>query len=174
MRKGKFALAAVVAVAALFAVVGTVSAKPKAAPYKVAWIYVGPHNDHGWSQAHDQGRLYVQSALGSKVETTFKENVPEGPQTCQVIESLVRDGNKIIFSTSFGFQDCMVSEAKKYPDVKFEQSTGTAQSTNLAQYFGRAEDAIYLSGMAAGAATKKGVIGYVVPFAIPEVIRHAN
>src|SRR5207244_13578805 len=68
----------------------------------------------------------------------------------------------------------MVSEAKKYPDVKFEQATGTAQSTNLAEYFGRAEDAIYLSGMAAGAATKKGVIGYVVPFAIPEVIRHAN
>ena len=28
--------------------------------------------------------------------------------------------------------------------------------------------------MAAGAATKTGVIGYVVPFAIPEVIRHAN
>src|SRR5207245_3828001 len=120
------------------------------------WIYVGPHNDHGWSQAHDQGRLYVQSALGSKVETTFKENVPEGPQTCQVIESLVRDGNKIIFSTSFGFQDCMVSEAKKHSDVFFEQATGTAQSTNLAEYFGRAEDAIYLSGMAAGAATKKG------------------
>jgi basic membrane protein A len=28
--------------------------------------------------------------------------------------------------------------------------------------------------MAAGAATKRGVVGYVVPFAIPEVIRHAN
>src|SRR6059036_1301355 len=68
----------------------------------------------------------------------------------------------------------MVSEAKKHPDVNFEQATGTAQSSNLAEYFGAGEDAIYLSGMAAGAATKKGVIGYVVPFAIPEVIRHAN
>ena len=116
----------------------------------------------------------MQKQLGSKVKTTFKELVPEGPQTCQVIESLVRDGNKIIFSTSFGFQNCMVSEAKKHPDVKFEQATGTAQSKNLAEYFGAGEDGIYLSGMAAGAATKKGVIGYVVPFAIPEVIRHAN
>jgi len=53
-------------------------------------------------------------------------------------------------------------------------ATGTAQSKNMAEYFGAGEDAIYLSGMAAGAATKKGVIGYVVPFAIPEVIRHAN
>ena len=153
--------------------VSTGSAKQQAA-YKVAFIYVGPHDDHGWSQAHDQGRQYVQKQLGSKVQTTFKELVPEGPQTCQVIESLIRDGNKLIFATSFGFQNCMVSEAKKHSDVKFEQATGTAQSKNLAEYFGAGEDSIYLSGMAAGAATKKGVIGYVVPFAIPEVIRHAN
>src|SRR5438128_1582119 len=154
--------------------IGSARTGSKSAAFKAAWIYVGPHNDGGWSQAHDKGRLYVQNALGSNVQTTFKENVPEGPQTCQVIESLVNDGNKIIFATSFGFQQCMVTEAQKHPDVYFEQATGTATSKNLSEYFGRAEDAIYLSGMAAGAATKKGTIGYVVPFAIPEVIRHAN
>ncbi|MFL6021420.1 MAG: BMP family ABC transporter substrate-binding protein [Gaiellaceae bacterium] len=156
--------------------VSTGSARPhkQSATIKAAWIYVGPHNDGGWSQAHDKGRLYVQKQLGSKVKTTFKENVPEGPQVSQVIESLIRDGNKIIFATSFGFQPAMVTAAKKHPDVKFEMATGTAQSKNMAEYFGAGEDAIYLSGMAAGAATKKGVIGYVVPFAIPEVIRHAN
>jgi basic membrane protein A and related proteins len=150
------------------------SAQPKAGAFKAAWIYVGPHNDGGWSQAHDQGRLYVQKALGSKVQTTFKENVPEGPQVAQVIESLIRDGNKIIFGTSFGFQPAMAAEAKKHPDVKFEMATGTALGKNLSEYFGAAEDAIFLSGMAAGAATKTGTIGYVAPFAIPEVIRHAN
>jgi basic membrane lipoprotein Med (substrate-binding protein (PBP1-ABC) superfamily) len=165
-------LAAVVALVLALGV-STGSAKQQAV-FKVAWIYVGTHDDHGWSQAHDKGRIYVQKQLGSKVKTTFKELVPEGPQTCQVIESLIRDGNKLIFATSFGFQNCMVSEAKKHSDVKFEQATGTAQSKNLAEYFGAGEDTIYLSGMAAGAATKKGVIGYVVPFAIPEVIRHAN
>jgi basic membrane protein A len=154
--------------------IGSARTGSKSAAFKAAWIYVGPHNDNGWSQAHDKGRLYVQSKLGSKVQTTFKENIPEGPQVSQVIESLVRDGNKIIFATSFGYQSAMVAAAKKYPDVKFEMATGTAQSKNMAEYFGAGEDAIYLSGMAAGAATKKGVIGYVVPYAIPEVIRHAN
>jgi basic membrane protein A len=168
-------LAAVIAlVLALGVSNGSARTHSESAAFKVAFIYVGPHADHGWSQAHDKGRVYMQKQLGSKVKTTFKELVPEGPQTCQVIESLVRDGNKLIFATSFGFQDCMVSEAKKHSDVKFEQATGTAQSKNLAEYFGAGEDSIYLSGMAAGAATKKGVIGYVVPFAIPEVIRHAN
>jgi basic membrane protein A len=176
MKKRRLALALpLVLAAALVLVLGvsTGSAKQQSA-YKVAFIYVGPHDDHGWSQAHDQGRLYVQKQLGYKVKTTFKENVPEGPQTCQVIESLVRDGNKLIFATSFGFQNCMVSEAKKHSDVKFEQATGTAQSKNLAEYFGAGEDSVYLSGMAAGAASKKGTIGYVVAYAIPEVIRHAN
>ena len=100
--------------------------------------------------------------------------MPEGPQTAQVIDSLVRDGNKMIFATSFGYQDAMAAAAKKYPDVKFEQATGYKLAKNLAEYYGAGEDAIYLSGMAAGAATKKGVVGYVVPFAIPEVIRHTN
>jgi simple sugar transport system substrate-binding protein len=175
MKKSKFVLAALVAVAGLAALVfATAGAAQHSAAFKVGWIYVGPHNDHGWSQAHDQGRLAVQKALGSKVLTTYKELVPEGPQTCQVIESLIRDGNKMIFSTSFGFQPCVVSEAKKHPDVLFEQATGTALSKNVAEYFGAGEDAIYLSGMAAGAATKKGVIGYIGSFAIPEVIRHTN
>src|SRR3954466_11255033 len=178
MTKKKLALAATLVVIAALAVVLAVSTAPGSArpnaTFKAAWIYVGPHNDGGWSQAHDQGRLAVQKALGSKVETTFKENVPEGPQTAQVIDSLVRDGNKIIFATSFGYQDAMAAAAKKYPDVKFEQATGYKLDKNLAEYYGAGEDAIYLSGMAAGAATKKGVVGYVVPFAIPEVIRHTN
>jgi basic membrane protein A and related proteins len=178
MSKRKLALAAALAVVGALAVALAVATAPgdakSQATFKAAWIYVGPHNDGGWSQAHDKGRQAVQKALGSKVKTTFKENVPEGPQVTQVIDSLVRDGNKIIFATSFGFQGAMKAAAAKYPDVKFEMATGTYTSKNMSEYFGAGEDGIYLSGMAAGAATKKGVIGYVVPFAIPEVIRHAN
>src|SRR5918911_543998 len=166
--RGKYAVGGLLLalVASALVLVASGSAKPEQEPFKAAWIYVGPHTDGGWSQAHDAGRLKVQKALGSKVKTTYKENVPEGPQVAQVIESLIRDGNKIIFATSFGFQTAMVAEAKKHPDVFFEMATGTAQSKNMSEYFGAAEDAIYLSGMAAGASTKKGTIGYVVPFAI--------
>src|SRR5690242_14897674 len=176
MRKRKHALAAlVVAIAAtavvLAAGVGAGSAKSSGA-FKVAWIYVGPHNDGGWSQAHDAGRLYVQKALGSKVQTTYKENIAVGPQLQQTVASLVQQGYKMIFGTSFGFFDKKL--AAKYPDVKFEQATGTDLAPNLAEYFGAAEDTVFLSGMAAGAASKSGHLGYVVAFPIPEVIRHAN
>jgi basic membrane protein A len=178
VRRSKLALGAILVVIAAVAVVlalGTSAGKAKnSSVFKAAWIYVGPHNDGGWSQAHDQGRLYVQKMLGSKVKTEYKENVPEGPQVGQVIESLIRDGNKIIFATSFGFQPAMAAAAKKNPNVKFEMATGYLSSKNMADYYGAGEDAIYLSGIAAGAATKTGTVGYVVPFAIPEVIRHTN
>src|SRR5438445_7010799 len=179
MKKGKYALAALfaalVAAAVLLAVGATAgSAKPESAKaaFKVAWIYVGPHNDHGWSQAHDAGRLYVQKMLGSKVQTTFKESIAVGPQLQQTVASLVQQGYKMIFGTSYGFFDKKL--AAKYPDVKFEQETGTDTAANLSEYFGAGEDTIFLSGMAAGAASKSGKLGLVVAFPIPEVIRHTN
>jgi basic membrane protein A len=139
-----------------------------------AWIYVGSKTDGGWSQAHDEGRQAVEKALGSAVKTTYKENVPEGPQVSQVIDQLVADGNKIIFATSFGFQDAVVAAAKKYPNVYFEMATGYKTSVNMGTYYGAGEDTDYLTGMAAGAASKTGKIGFVAPFPIPEVIREIN
>jgi basic membrane protein A len=178
LTKRKLALAAILVVISAAALVLALGTSPGAAKsngaFKVAFIYVGPHNDGGWSQAHEQGRLYVQKHLGSKVQTTYKENVPEGPQVATVIDQLIRDGNQMIFATSFGFQPAMAAAAKKNPNVKFEMATGTIIQKNMAEYYGAGEDAIYLSGIAAGAATKTGTVGYVVPFAIPEVIRHTN
>src|SRR3954462_11275487 len=175
MNRRRVALAALLLLAvAGFAVVGgtSTSSAAKQSAYKVAWIYPGPHNDHGWSQAHDDGRLAVVKALGGKVQTTYKENIATGPQLDQTVASLVQQGYQMIFGTSYGYFSKQL--AAKYPKVLFEQATMIDTSKNLAQYFGAGEDTIYLSGMAAGAATKKGVLGYVVPFATPEVIRHAN
>ena len=141
---------------------------------KAAWIYVGPHNDGGWSQAHDEARVKVQEAFGDKVVTTYKENVPEGEQVGQVIEDLIADGNTMIFGTSFGFQDAFVAAAEKHADVCFEFATGYKSGTNLSQFYGGAEDTDYLAGMAAGAASKSGKLGYLASFPIPEVIRGIN
>ena len=179
MKRTKRALAVLLAALVATAVVlaagvtaGSAKSHSARAAFKVAWIYVGPHNDAGWSQAHDQGRLYVQKMLGSKVQTTYKESIAVGAQLQQTVASLVNQGYNMIFGTSYGFFDKKL--AAKYPKVLFEQATGTDTAKNLSEYFGAAEDTVYLSGMAAGAATKKGTLGYVVAYPIPEVIRHAN
>ncbi len=143
-------------------------------PFKAAFIYVGAPSDAGWTHAHDVGRLAVQSHFGGRVETMYKQNVPEGPQVSQVITQLVNQGANIIFATSFGYQPAMVAAAKQYPNVYFEQATGTDLAKNLSEYYGAGEDGDYLSGMAAGAASTTGKIGFVAPYPIPEVIREID
>ena len=165
------ALLTVAMTAVALVVAGAGSAKQTGA-FKVAWILVGPHLDGGWSQAHYDGMNYVKKALGSKVQTTYKENIAVGAQFSQTVASLAAQGYKLIFATSYGYVN--KAFAAKYPNVLFEQATGTDTSKNLAEYFGAAEDTVFLSGMAAGAASKTGDIGYVVAFPIPEVIRHAD
>ena len=183
----RFRVAGVLAVAvlAVVALVSTAcsssdSGSSSGGTVKAAWIYVGPTNDGGWTQAHDNGRKFAATELGSKVQTTYKENVPEGAQVTQVIDDLVKDGNTIIFATSYGYAEQMAAAAAKYPNVKFEQATGdlitAGKSTpaNYAEYWGAGEDTLYLSGIAAGKATKNNKIGIEAPFAIPEIIRHIN
>jgi len=174
MKRRKLALGtlllAIAAIALVFA--SASSGRTSATPFKVAFIYVGPHNDGGWSQAHEDGRLYAQKALGSKVQTTYKENIAVGTQFAQTVASLAAQGYQMIFATSYGYVTPQI--AAKYPNIKFEQATGTLVSKNVAEYFGRAEDTIFLSGMAAGYASKTGKIGDVLAFPIPEVVRHAN
>ena len=146
----------------------------KSHPFKVGFIYVGAPSDAGWTHAQDVGRLAVQSYFGGRVQTMFKEDVPEGPQCTQVITQLVNAGANIIFATSYGYQPELVAAAKKYPNVLFEQATGTTVSKTLSEYYGAVEDGDFLSGMAAGAASKTGKIGFVVPYAIPECIREVD
>jgi basic membrane protein A len=174
MKRHKLRLSPLLLTAGLIASLLTGAAMPAqaATPYKAAWIYVGPHNDGGWSQAQNAGRLYVQKMLGSKVETTYKENIAVGTQFAQTVASLAAQGYQMIFATSYGYVTPQI--AAKYPNIKFEQATGTLVSKNVSEYFGRAEDTIFLSGMAAGAASKTGKIGFVVAYPIPEVIRHTN
>ena len=163
---------AMAVVALALGVSGAGSASHGATPFKMAVILVGPHNDGGWSQAHYDAMQYVQKKLGSKVQTTYKENIAPGSQFDQTVSSLHAQGYKMIFATSYGMVTKQV--AAKYPDILFEQATGTDVAKNLSEYFGAAEDTLYLSGMAAGAAAKCNTIGFVVAFPIPEVIRHAN
>ncbi len=155
-------------------------AEPTAAPaaeaegddFKVAFVYVAPIGDLGWSWAQDQGRLYVEEQLG--VETTYIENVPEGPDAERVIRDFAQKGYDLIFTTSFGFMDPTITVAKEFPETWFVHISGYKTAENVSTVFGGIEEARYLSGLVAGKMTKTNIIGYVAAFPIPEVIRGIN
>jgi simple sugar transport system substrate-binding protein len=163
------AMAAVLTIAA-----GTFGATYAADKLKVGFIYVGPIGDLGWSYQHDLGRKAMDKALGDKVESTFLENVPEGADAERSIEQLARAGNKLIFTTSFGFMDPTLKVANKYPNVFFEHATGFKRAKNMSTYAARFYEGRYIQGQIAAKMSKSGIVGYIVSFPIPEVISNIN
>lgn len=145
-----------------------------AATPKVGFVYVGPVGDFGWSYQHDQGRKAVVSALGDKVQTTYVENVAEGPDAERVIADLAAKGHGLIFTTSFGFMNPTIKVAQRFPKVFFEHCTGYKRSANVATYNIRFYEARYIQGVIAGTLSKNGVAGYVGSIPIPEVIMGMN
>jgi basic membrane protein A and related proteins len=147
---------------------------PRKEPLKVAWAYVGPVGDGGWTFAHDNGRKAVEKEFGDKVQTSFVEKVPEAADAERVFRDMVSQGNKLIFGTTFGYMEPMLKVAKDSPDVKFEHATGYKSAENLRSYDSRTYEGAYMAGVIAGKMTKTNTLGVVGSVPIPEVVRNIN
>ncbi|KLU64736.1 MULTISPECIES: BMP family ABC transporter substrate-binding protein [Desulfosporosinus] len=140
---------------------------------KVAFVYVGPVGDFGYTYAQDQGRKYLESHM-KNVETTYVENIPETADCERTFTDLAQKGYNIIFGTSYGYMDYMKDVSKKFPNVVFEHCSGYKTTANLGTYFNRDYQARYLTGMVAGKYTKSNILGFLAPFGTPEVIRNID
>ncbi|TCR64965.1 BMP family ABC transporter substrate-binding protein [Bosea sp. BK604] len=143
-------------------------------PLGVGFIYVGPIGDYGWSWTHDQGRKALDAHFGSKIKTSFIENVAEGPDAARALRQLAQANNQLIFATSFGFMNPTVQVAKQFPKLKFEHATGYQRADNLATYNARFYEGRAVIGTIAGHMSKSGKAGYIASFPIPEVVMGIN
>jgi basic membrane protein A len=146
----------------------------KAEPLKIAFAYVGPVGDGGWTFAHDNARKAIEAEFGDKVVTSFVENVPESADAERVLRDLAGQGNKLVFGTTFGYMEPMLKVAPDFKDVKFEHATGYKTAENLRTYDSRTYEGAYMAGVIAGSMTKTNTLGVVASIAIPEVIRNIN
>jgi simple sugar transport system substrate-binding protein len=178
----KFAAISAVAAAALVGcgkkedppAAAPVAAPAKAEPLKIAFAYVGPVGDGGWTFAHDNGRKAVEAAYGDKVVTSFVEKVPESADAERVLRDMAGQGNKLIFGTTFGYMEPMLKVAAEFKDVKFEHATGYKTADNMRTYDSRTYEGAYLAGVIAGKMSKTGTLGVVGSVPIPEVVRNIN
>jgi len=150
------------------------AAAPKAEPLKIAFAYVGPVGDGGWTFAHDNARKAIEKEFGDKIVTSFVENVPESADAERVIRDMASQGNKVIFGTTFGYMETMLKLAPEFKDVKFEHATGYKTADNMRTYDSRTYEGAYMAGVIAGKMTKTGTLGVVASVPIPEVIRNIN
>jgi basic membrane protein A len=166
----------------------TTQAPAEGKDIKVAVVYIGPKEDKGWTYQHDQGITQLEQELGIQVKRV--ESIPDNAASEATFKKLVSEGYNLIYATSFGYGVPLSRVAVKNPEVCFQWATGADflltkaelgdfatvadVPKNIGYYFGAAEEARYLSGIAAGKATKNNKIGYVAAYAIPEVIRGIN
>ena len=157
----------------------SLSTSAQTPPLKVGFVYVAPLTETGWVRQHEEGRKAVEAALNApratpKVQTTYVENVAEGPDAERVIRDLARQGHRLIFTPSFGYMEPTLKVAAEFPEVKFESITGYKRSANVATANARYYEGRYLAGIAAGRMTQTKVAGYVAGFPIPEVLQGIN
>ncbi len=145
-----------------------------AEPLKIAFVYLGPIGDGGWTYQTDQGRLALEKAMGAKIKTTYVENVPETADAERVLRQLAVDGNTLIFACSFGYGESVLKVAKQFPKVRFEHVNGFKTAANVVNYQPRFEEGFYLLGIIAGRMTKTNTLGFIGSFPIPDVVRDAD
>ncbi|WP_434064012.1 BMP family ABC transporter substrate-binding protein [Roseateles violae] len=150
------------------------AAAAKPAPLKIAFAYVGPVGDGGWTFAHDNARKALEKEFGDKIATSFVEKVPEAADAERVFRDMVQQGNQLIFGTTFGYMEPMLKVAGDSPAVKFEHATGYKQAANMRTYDSRTYEGAYMAGVIAGKMTKTNTLGVVGSIPIPEVIRNIN
>ncbi|MDR3003534.1 MAG: BMP family ABC transporter substrate-binding protein [Acidovorax sp.] len=151
------------------------AAAPAAADkLKIGFMYVSPIGDGGWTFQHELARKAIQEKFGDKIETSMVESVPESADSERVMRDMVGQGNKLIFATSFGYQEFVQKAAADLKDVKFEHATGYKQADNVAVYDSKTFEGAYLAGLVAGAMTKTKTVGIVASVPIPEVVRNIN
>ncbi|MFT4190233.1 MAG: BMP family ABC transporter substrate-binding protein [Comamonas sp.] len=143
-------------------------------PLKVAFAYVGPVGDGGWTFAHDQARKALEAEFGDKIKTSYVESVPEGADAERVLRDMASQGNQLIFATSFGYMDPVLAVAGDFKDVKFEHATGYKTADNVRTYNARTYEGAYMAGVIAGYMSKTGTLGVVASVPIPEVVRNIN
>ena len=152
------------------------AAAPAAAagPLKIAFAYVGPVGDGGWTFAHDNARKALEKEFGDRIVTSYVESVPESADAERVIRDMVGQGNKLIFGTTFGYMEPMLKVAADNPEVKFEHATGYKTAPNMRTYDSRTYEGAYMAGVIAGRMTKSNTLGVVGSVPIPEVLRNIN
>lgn len=140
---------------------------------KVAYIYVGPIGDAGWTFQHDTARKHLEATLGA--ETAFVESVPETAEVARVQEQLVQKGFRIIFATAFGYQNFNLEVAKRHPDVRIIGiGPAIGLAPNVKTIYGRIWEGRYLTGIVAGKMTKTNTVGFVAAHPISTVVAGVN
>ena len=153
---------------------GHAASRAASGPLRVGFLYDGPIDPYSASHLHALSAQYLKRQLGNRIELVPAERVTEGKDADRVLRKMCADGCQLVFGTAYGFMDAIVRVARDYPSVCFESNAGFKTADNVGTYNARYYQARYLAGMLAAHASRAGVLAYIAPVPVPEVLQGIN
>jgi basic membrane lipoprotein Med (substrate-binding protein (PBP1-ABC) superfamily) len=141
---------------------------------KVGFLAVGPISDFGWNYSTNQGRLYLEKQMGTRVQTIIAEKIPESAEAERVLEKMISQGCRLIFTASYGYLEPVVRVAARHPDVIFMQVNRKYTSKNIGTYYTHLYEPMYLAGVVAGHVTKTNKLGFIAAHPIYQILASIN
>jgi len=139
----------------------------------VGFLYDSSMSDAGWTRAHNRGRLYLESKIPG-IKTVAAENVPESSEAQRVLEKMVAQGSRLIFTTSYGFLEPALKVAERHPNITIMQVNRSQIAKNVGTYFCYLYEPMYIAGVVAGKMTKSNKLGMIGGHPTPVVLQMAN
>jgi basic membrane lipoprotein Med (substrate-binding protein (PBP1-ABC) superfamily) len=140
---------------------------------RTAAIYTVPVEQQWVSRIH---KAATAAQERGDIEYTFSEKVANTDYE-RVMREYCEAGHQLVVGEAFAVEDAARAVAKDYPDRAFLIGSSfkpDAAVPNFAVFDNYIQDASYLTGIVAGAMTKKKSIGMVGGYPIPEVNRLMN
>jgi basic membrane lipoprotein Med (substrate-binding protein (PBP1-ABC) superfamily) len=159
--------------AALAFALGAGGARADTPVLVIGAVYVGSVNDYGYNRSFHDALAQVAKDLPG-VKLLEAENVPESAEVERIMEGMIQQGAKLLFPTSFGYQDSARKVAKRHKDVCFEFAGDGPTARNFGVFFGSTQAAWYPMGVAAGRMTKSGKLGFVLGMPIGYALGNVN
>ncbi|MGI9148752.1 MAG: BMP family ABC transporter substrate-binding protein [Chloroflexota bacterium] len=146
----------------------------------MAQLYGSPTAAKGWSWAHGQSFLAVKKEL-PWVDLSIRADGVDGedkPGVEDLIESMVQQGAKVVYTTSPVFMEPARIVAARHPDVAFFNAAGVPdrnEPLNVSYNNATIEEGRYITGEVAGMVVEPGAnLGYVASQPTAEVFRGEN
>lgn len=137
---------------------------PSSQALKVAYVYFKDPSISGWSYWHELGREHIESVFEDKVIT--KSFYTTDSSDSELLESIIADGYKVIFTTSPVLNSISLKCAVLHPDVIILNCSLNSAFRHVRTYYLRIYEAKFIIGAVAGILTDKNSIGYIADYPI--------
>ena len=129
-------------------------------PLRIAFIHEFPCATSSWDSLHDQGRQYLDEHFGGIVRTEAFEDCHDPDVFYAAVETAVKHGANVIFSTSHRLMEYTLRAAVEYPRVRFLNCSIGLPHQSVRSYFGKMYEAKFLLGALAASMADNHRIGY--------------